>query len=461
MSGICRSDRLKVGRRGFLAGLGLCLSGTPVLALTQVADLRGSIDGQDLGLVPDRPEDQSAAMQKAIDRAVARGKALFLPAGSYPVSNLDLPSGAMIVGVPGRTQLVHLGGGGVLMGANGASRIRLEGLSFDGGNKMLGEGSFGLLHFTGVTNLGMTDCEITGSSRSGLALDRCSGHVERCMISGAAEAGIRSVEGAGLAFFGNTITGCANGGLLVLRWTQGEDGTLITGNRISAIAAKAGGTGQHGNGINVFRAGGVIIANNHVSDCAFSAIRANSASNVQISGNTCLRSGETAVYSEFSFEGAVISGNLVDGGTMGISVANFQQGGRLASVTGNIVRNIRLDGPYPEEVAGFGIGIAVEADTVVSGNVVEGAPKYGILAGWGPYMRDLLIAQNILRDCPLGIAVTVVDGAGAAVIQGNIISGARRGAIVGHRWREAVTGDLAGASTVPKHLAIAGNTVSG
>lgn len=44
----------------------------------------------------------------------------------------------MIVGVPGRTQLVHLGGGGVLMGANGASRIRLEGLSFDGGNKMLG-----------------------------------------------------------------------------------------------------------------------------------------------------------------------------------------------------------------------------------------------------------------------------------------------------------------------------------
>lgn len=61
------------------------------------------------------------------------------------------------------------------------------------------------------------------------------------MISGAAEAGIRSVEGVGLTFSGNTIKGCANGGLLVLRWTQGEDGTLITGNRISAIAAKAGG----------------------------------------------------------------------------------------------------------------------------------------------------------------------------------------------------------------------------
>jgi uncharacterized secreted repeat protein (TIGR03808 family) len=151
----------------------------------------------------------------------------------------------------------------------------------------------------------------------------------------------------------------------------------------------------------------------------------------------------------------------VDGGTMGISVANFQQGGRLASVSGNIIRNLSLVGPYPEEVAGFGIGIAVEADTVVSGNVVEGAPKYGILAGWGPYMRDLLIAQNIIRDCPFGIAVTVVEGAGSAVIQGNIISGARRGAIAGHRWREAVTGDLAGAEAVPGHLTIAGNAVSG
>ncbi|MEH0071826.1 TIGR03808 family TAT-translocated repetitive protein [Pannonibacter sp. Pt2-lr] len=151
----------------------------------------------------------------------------------------------------------------------------------------------------------------------------------------------------------------------------------------------------------------------------------------------------------------------MDGGTMGISVANFQQGGRLASVTGNIVRNIRLDGPYPEEVAGFGIGIAVEADTVVSGNVIEGAPKYGILAGWGPYMRDLLIAQNILRDCPLGIAVTVVDGAGAAVIQGNVISGATRGAVVGYHWRDAVTGDLAAGAAIPSHLTIAGNTVSG
>jgi putative cofactor-binding repeat protein len=36
----------------------------------------------------------------------------------------------------------------------------------------------------------------------------------------------------------------------------------------------------------------------------------------------------------------VIASNLIDGGTVGISVANFNEGGRLAAVTGNIIRNL-------------------------------------------------------------------------------------------------------------------------
>ncbi|TIR78362.1 MAG: TIGR03808 family TAT-translocated repetitive protein, partial [Mesorhizobium sp.] len=81
---------------------------------------------------------------------------------------------------------------------------------------------------------------------------------------------------------------------------------------------------------NAFRAGNVIISANVVSDCAFSAIRANSSSNLQITGNTCSRSGETGIYSEFSFEGAILSNNLVDGAANGISIVNFNEGGRMA-----------------------------------------------------------------------------------------------------------------------------------
>lgn len=452
--------RLAISRRHLLAGAFLCLSGTAVSAQTRVADLRGTIDAADLGVLPDRTDDQSAQMQRAINRAVEKGRALFLPAGTYPVANLRLPSGTLIVGVPGRTRLVYQGGGGLLATAEGAARIGLDGVVFDGANKLINEHAFGLLHFLDVDHLSLVNCEITGSSRSGLALDRCAGHVERCLVSGAAEAGIRSVEARGLVFAENVIADCANAGLMVMRWQQAEDGTLIRGNRIERIAARAGGTGQNGNGINIFRANGVMITGNRVTDCAFSAIRANTASNVQIIANSCLRSGETGIYSEFEFEGAVISDNIVDGATIGISVANFLSGGRMAVVSGNLVRNLSVKSPYPEQGgAGKGIGIYVEADTTVTGNVIENAPRFGVMAGWGPYLRDVVIADNVVRDSGVAVSVSAVEGSGTAVIRGNILSGYRKAAIVGYRWRDAATGDLAGGAAAPAHLTISGNVV--
>jgi len=425
----------------------------------KVADLRGSIDSEDLGLLPNAANDQTAQFQNAVNRAVERGRALFLPAGTYPVANLRLPTGTLIVGVPGRTRLVYQGGGGQLIRAEGVSNIGITGVTFDGANRSIGDFTEGLLHFIGCRNVTLDNCEIAGSSKMGLLMDRCSGRVENCRISGAAEAGLRSNEATGLAIIGNTVTDCANGGIWVHRWREGEDGTIVSGNRVERIAARYGGTGQFGNGINVFRAHGVMVSNNRVADCAFSAIRSNAGSNVQIIGNSCLRSGETAIYSEFGFQGAVIANNIVDGGTIGISIANFMDGGRMAVCSGNLIRNIKEDGPYPPEVAGFGIGIAVEADTTLTGNVVEGAPKFGLMLGWGPYMRNVAASQNVIRDCGTGIAVTVVDGAGSAVITGNVIQGSKAGAINGFRWLERSTGELNNVSEFV-NLTIHGNQIA-
>ena len=77
-----------------------------------------------------------------------------------------------------------------------------------------------------------------------------------------------------------------------------------------------------------------------IADCAFSAVRCNSASNAQIIANNCRKIGEVALYAEFSFEGAVIANNLVDEAATGIEVTNFKEGGRLATVQGNIIRNL-------------------------------------------------------------------------------------------------------------------------
>jgi uncharacterized secreted repeat protein (TIGR03808 family) len=130
-------------------------------------------------------------------------------------------------------------------------------------------------------------------------------------------------------------------------------------------------------------------------------------------------------------------------------------------VQGNIIRNLvgrRPAGTDPKD--GAGIGIGVEADTVVTGNVIENAPNIGIAAGWQAYLRDVAISANVVRGADYGIAVSVAAGAGTALIANNLISGARRGAIVGMEGKQAVTDDLS--KDVPARyaqLSIAGNRV--
>ncbi len=434
-------------RREFLAGIGTGLA-MPYLAgrahaqALQSASMRGSINPTDFGFLPDAPDDQSRKFADILEAASLTNQPVFLPSGTYVISNIALPKRVRITGVPGASRIVY-GGDGFLFSAESTEVLLVEGVSFDGANRGLGDQAQGLIEARRVPRVMIDNCEIIGSVRHGLVLEGSSGRVERTSISGAADAGIWSVEGAGVTIAGNSVTDCANGGILVHRWAEAADGTIISGNRVERIGARSGGTGQNGNGINVFRAGNVQVSGNQVSDCAFSAIRCNSASNALITGNTCRSSGETAIYAEFKFEGSVIADNIIDGAANGISVVNFNEGGRLATVSGNIVRNLTAKGPYPAEGLGFGNGISVEADTAVTGNTIDGAPHIGIALGWGPYLRNVAVTGNMVRNAGEGIAVSVADGAGKAVITGNLFDDMKTGAVFGHAWDKIVSGDMA------------------
>lgn len=454
--------RTLLARCSGLAVAGLCIGKAAAKTLPgiEMAAMRGSIDATEIGVQPGALDDQSKAFAKMLSQASERDAPVFLPPGTYLVSNLKLPARVRLSGVPGATRIVY-GGNGHLMMAEQAEHIELSGLVLDGSNRWLGDYTQGLLDLRRVAHLVIDNCQVTGSGKNGLALEHVAGRIGRSDISGAADAGIYSVEAGGLEISGNTVSDCANGGILVHRWQQAEDGTIVSGNRVQRIGARSGGTGQNGNGINAFRAGNVIISGNVVSDCAFTAIRANSSSNLQITGNTCSRSGETGIYSEFSFEGAILSNNLVDGSANGISIVNFNEGGRMAVCSNNIVRNLSTTGPYTADPPGFGVGISAEADTTVCGNVVENAPLYGMQLGWGPYLRNVVATGNIIRKSGTGIVVSVVEGSGTAVISDNVIDGAANGAIVGQRWADPVTGDLSRSTdTGYSHLTVERNRVS-
>jgi uncharacterized secreted repeat protein (TIGR03808 family) len=436
---------MDVDRRHFIgasaAGIAGALAVSPGAARAAALTSVLGRDATQYGVRPGSPDDQTRVLQRAIDEAARAQAPLALPPGIYRTGLLRLQGGSQLIGVRGATKLIFTGGASMLSG-EGAGGIGLTNIALDGGGVPLPTRR-GLVHCLGGRDIRIVDCEISGSGGNGIWLENISGDVSGNIITATATTAIVSFDAQGLIVSRNTIVGTSDNGIEILRTAIGDDGTLVADNRIEDIKAGPGGSGQYGNAINAFRAGNVIVRGNRIRNCDYSAVRGNSASNIQISGNSVSNVREVALYSEFSFEGAVIANNTVEGAAVGVSVCNFNEGGRIAVVQGNIIRNLlpkRPIGTAPDDDAG--IGIYVEADTSVTGNVIENAPSFGIVAGWGKYLRDVVISGNVIRNAFVGVGVSVTAGAGTALVNNNMISETPRGAVVGLDHARPVTSDL-------------------
>jgi uncharacterized secreted repeat protein (TIGR03808 family) len=456
-------DRRSLLSTGLVAGLGAGLSSIgaaagprPEREAARVAAAELPSAGE-LGLKPGSTQDQSAVLQAAIDQAASRGAPLFLAPGHFRTGRLQLRPGTRLIGTARSTTLEFVGGQAFLIGEGDG--IALEGLVLDGGYQTLDiGGANGLVNLRKSRSLTLRDLEVTRSIANGIALEGCGGSVSDCTVTAALMAGIHSLDAIGLQIVHNRVADCANNGIQIWRSEPGEDGSVVSGNRIERIRTDGGGTGQNGNGINAFRAGGVLVTGNRITDCAYSAVRGNSASNIQIIANSCARLGEVALYAEFAFQGALIANNVVDTAASGISVTNFNEGGRLAVVQGNVLRNLFRREQEPEDKRGE--GIAVEADAVVTGNVIESAPTAGLVIGSGAYMREIVATGNLIRKARVGILVSSDPGAGACLIANNMISGAADGGIrAGDGKGRAVGPELVGGEAGGRRLSLAGNLV--
>jgi uncharacterized secreted repeat protein (TIGR03808 family) len=415
--------------------------------------------GANLVLTNPFAQAQSADLQQRLNDAVRAGRPLVLPPETVNAANLRLPDGAHLVGHPGRSRLL-LSGNGPLLQSTSAKRITLEGVTFAGGGARAGRDA-ALVQFQGVETLAIQDCSFESYGGIGLRLTQCGGRLRSNRFRDLGRSGLFSMDSLGLLIEGNDVRSCGENGLLVWRSAKGYDGSILRDNRIEAIRADAGGTGEYGNGIGLYRAGGIVASGNVIRRVAYTAIRNNGGSNVIYSANQVSECGEVALYSEFAFDGAVITGNIVDGGMTGIEVTNFaDHGGKLASVTGNLVRNIR-QGQHPgTKTFGGGAGIFVEGEGAISGNVVERAARTGLQLGWGPSLKDVSATGNTLLRCGHGIEVSVAPDAGFATVTGNVIAEASGLAIVGKRWHEVATGDLTKIDPSPwPRIRLSGNTV--
>lgn len=376
---------------------------------------------------PSRGGDMTGRLQDAINHAAALGRPVTIAPGRYRVNGkIHLRPGTKLIGPHGLATLALQSQGAIV--ANNAADVLLDGLTITGRSNTRASANDALLAFNHCDNLAICDVAIDTAPSNAVQLWHCSGRIERCQFTDIAHTAIVSGNAAsGIDISHNRIRRAGNNGIVIWREAAGVDASQVVNNDIAEVRADAGGSGQNGNAINVFRADHVLVSNNTIADCAYSAVRCNSASNAQVIANNCRGIGEVALYAEFGFEGAIIANNLVDRAATGISVTNFNEGGRLATVQGNLVRN--LFRREHEPVDKRGVGIAVEADTVVNANTIEAAPTAGIEIGWGRFMRHVAASGNLIRQAGIGIAISNNTKAAGVLVTNNIISATQRGGI--------------------------------
>jgi uncharacterized secreted repeat protein (TIGR03808 family) len=450
---------MSLNRRRLLLGslFSAALFAAPARAATPKQQ---GLDAAQFGVRPNAPEDQSQRLQRAIDRAAQANAPLLLIPGLYRAGGLTLRAGSRLTGVRCATRIA-LTRGPSLLSAEGADAITLTGLTLEGGTLPLARDG-GLVNLTAVRDVRIADCTITNANGNAIRLFQSTGAVTGNTITGSADNALYCVDNSKLELRANKISKSGNGGIRVWQSLKRSDGSVVADNIIEDTGARAGGSGQNGNAVNVYRAADVTVRGNTIRRAAFSAVRGNAASNFLVIGNNCAGFGETAMYAEFDYENATFLDNIIDDAANGISVTNFDVGGHGGLVRGNQVRNIgqRVLATLTEG-AGNGFGISVEADVIATGNIVENCAYAGLKLGFGPYLRNVTASDNTIRRSPYGILVSVVPGAGRAAITGNRIEGATRGAIVGMEWHKAVSGDLAigGVERYPQ-LRLSGNQAS-
>lgn len=450
-----------IGRRsllGAMAGAGVGMTVQPGAAAAGPRRTDDDQRARSMNFGPDASGDVTRRLQAAIDEAASRRIPLVLAPGRYPVRALTLRAGLDLSGHGSATRIDVTEASSAISGEQ-VDGLRLARLALTGNpSKRTLRAQQGLVSLRNSTNIALEDLDVMASPASAIALERCGGRLTRLRIRAATHAAIFSIDATGLAITDNDIADCADNGILVWASRPAEDGTLVAHNRIARIGAASGGSGQYGNGVNVFRAGSVTVTSNRITDCAFTAVRGNAASNIQILANSCARLGEVALYAEFGFEGALIANNLVDRAAAGISVTNYNEGGRLAVIQGNLVRNLFRREHEPVDKRGEGIG--VEADAAVTGNTIENAPTAGIAVGWGKYMRNVAVTGNVIRNVGIGIAVTGDIAAGTALVATNLIAEASLGAVRTMRLATPYGADLTTTPALSGRIVVHGNAVA-
>lgn len=433
----------------------------------------------------------SGTLQAAFDLAVSSGIPIFARPATYELFNVSIGGPIDVKGVPGKV-IFRMAADAVGIFYIGAfSSANFSGIIFDGANRAFSIDSNlstqGLINIkrdsgTIVSTATFEKCVFRNSLLSGIGVADCRLNIIDCQFENCADKGIGVASSDQISISGssfvdvdyavrfwpngssnvhiskNSISGCRRNGFTFeptgstkvhKNITLSENLAIVkpsSSDMWSVRKTDESSTGAEGNGILIFLAENVAISDNIMHKCQYSAIRINVSSFAAVTGNICRDMGETAIYLETpgisnTQFASVVSSNVVQDSYSGIAVVNFNQQGRFASITGNLIRGITTWGIY------------AEGDVSVSGNNIWGA-AFGIVLGTGIYTGDLNATSNVIRDTTLGIGVST-DTSKYTLISSNLIAGYSSGAIRGVSYDGGINPPviITGAEICPANLA--------
>ena len=389
-----------------------------------------SLNAADYGMTPNTGTNQTSNFQSAINAAQSQNLPLFIPNGTYKITTVDITAPVEIYS----TQR-----GAIIQGYNQSPQIniattylgyaKISDLTIDGQNQSFSgsPSDAGLIQAAAIGMLIIENCAINNSSVHGIYLSGLYAQTQIIdnSIGSAAKFAVY-VYNSNIFAENNLINESGNGGIFLSQSSERGNTSIITGNTISNTGATFGGTGQWGNAIFVYLCDLVTVANNQIYDTALSAIRFNQSSFGQILGNTCYNGGDTAIFVEApaegaSFNGGVISNNIIDTAGGGIIVTNPPA--HRVVVSGNQVSNITANEP----VSGYyssGVGIIAECDVLVVGNQLDTIAVWAIALipfGIGSTKCIGQAENNMIKNCAGGIAFVQGNTNTAFFIGGNTI----------------------------------------
>lgn len=346
-------------------------------------NIRGMLNAMDFGAKGDGTTDDTEAIQKAMDKAALTNGAVFIPEGKYLCSELKVPQGIGLHGLPAwsyrngmGTVLLYKGGGKCLINLTGAFGAYLYGLCLDGNN--IEGGIHGIL--VDKPDYGKQEdtpridtCRVEKFSGDGIRLERiwcfCVRH-SHCFVNKGCGLRVRGWDGFILDnwFSGNGDAGYAS-------YDENASNT-ITGNRIE-WNRKGGIVIKGGSHYNI--TGNYIDRSGRCGIALLPGEKGRGCETLTITGNVIYRSGKPEWGKQDDYDSSHV---------------RFESSKGLVFV-GNALNSGRDDGGEGSYSPDYGIVVRGLENSIIKDNVQQNGALKQLIADLGGHGEGVIIKDNV------------------------------------------------------------------